>query len=327
MELELVERYLQAVSKALPKNHQEDITKELRDNILSQVEESEESLGRPLHEDEQVTLLKKLGSPTRLAMRYRNQEHMIGSTVFPIYWKILKLALGLAFLVQAAGSIAMAAAGKPFFESLAVLFNYPNVALSVFGWVTLAFAGLEFFGTKYKGSDRFDPRKLPPLEKAPSTGKSQFELIATLVTQIVFGVWWLAGLHSPYLIMGPGATVLNFGPVWHSIYPLFVILVLLEATRTALKLMRPDWGGQWMLTAVTGVLGIAVLYFLIMANEVFVPANPNSVQLQVLAKTLNSALHLGLMVAAVIRVITLIVAGAKLAGRKFGQAYQATVGM
>ncbi len=46
--MELIERYLQAVSLALPEVERDDITKELRDSILSQVEEQEETLARPL---------------------------------------------------------------------------------------------------------------------------------------------------------------------------------------------------------------------------------------------------------------------------------------
>ena len=122
--MEMIERYLQAVKFALPPDQQDDIVKELRDNILSQVEEKEAALDRPLNEDEQADLLRKLGSPMQLASRYRKQQYMIGATMFPIYWRILKVSLGLAFVVLAAASIATAAAGKPFTESLGVLFRF-----------------------------------------------------------------------------------------------------------------------------------------------------------------------------------------------------------
>ncbi|PYX04024.1 MAG: hypothetical protein DMG86_01560 [Acidobacteria bacterium] len=192
--MELIDRYLQAVKFSLPRAQRDDIIKELRDSILSQIEEKEAALGRQLTKDEQVELLKKLGSPMHLASRYGKQQHVIGATMFPIYWRVLKAALGLAFLVQAGASIAMAAAGKPFIQSLSPLLHYPSVALSVFGWVTVVFAAMDFFGARIQVSDRWDPRKLPPLVKSDPR-KSRFELIARLVIQIIFGVWWLAGLH------------------------------------------------------------------------------------------------------------------------------------
>jgi hypothetical protein len=72
--MEMIERYLQAVKFALPPAQRDDIIKELRDSILSQVEEKEATLGRAPSEGEQAELLKKLGSPMDLAGRYRKQQ-------------------------------------------------------------------------------------------------------------------------------------------------------------------------------------------------------------------------------------------------------------
>ena len=45
--MEMIDRYLQAVKFALPQAQRDDIIKELRDSILSQIEEKEATLGRP----------------------------------------------------------------------------------------------------------------------------------------------------------------------------------------------------------------------------------------------------------------------------------------
>jgi hypothetical protein len=63
----------------------------------------------------------------------------------------------MALLVHAGLSIALAAAGKPFGESLAMLFHFPGVALKVFGWVTIIFAALDLFGGKIYGCEDWDP--------------------------------------------------------------------------------------------------------------------------------------------------------------------------
>src|SRR3954465_12919799 len=164
--MELIERYLQAVKFALPPAQQDDIVRELRDSILSQVEEKESVLGRALTEDEQVEMLKKLGSPMQLAGGYRGPPHLFGASYFPIYWKVLKMALALVLVVQAAGAIAIAAAGKPITESLAVLASYPSAALKAFALITITFFALEFFGAKLRINERWDPRRLPPLVNA-----------------------------------------------------------------------------------------------------------------------------------------------------------------
>src|SRR5262249_34537872 len=191
--MDLIERYLQALKFALPKARRDDTVGELRDSILSQIEEKEAALGRPLSEDEQVELLKKLGNPLHVASQYHKPRRLIGPAIFPIYWKVLMTALGIAFAVLAVGAIAMAAAGKAFIESLGVLLRYPGNALMVFAWVTLVFAGLEYFGVKCRIGERWGPRSLPSLVKSDPP-KSRFELITELALKTLFGVWWLTGL-------------------------------------------------------------------------------------------------------------------------------------
>ena len=324
--MELIERYLQAVKFALPQEQRDDIIKELRDNILSQVEEEEAELGRPLAENELVDLLKKLGSPMRLASRYRKQQQMIGATMFPIYWKVLKASLALAFLVLAAASIATAAAGKTLTESLGVLFRYPSVALMTFAWITLAFSALEFFGAKLRLKDTWDPRTLPPLVKH-SPRKSRFELIAHLLVQTIFGVWWLAGLHYQYLIFGPGIVFIHFGPVWQTIYPLFVVMVLVDVALTAAMVAWPQWiQGRSVSRLVMSALGLVVLYFLILAPDLFVAASASASQLQALAKSINYGAHLGLLITAVVNVINVVKESVRLIGQRLGRIHQATVG-
>jgi hypothetical protein len=323
--MELIERYFQAVKFALPQAQRDDIIKELRDNILSQIEEKEADLGHPLGEDEQVELLKKLGSPMHLASRYRKQRHLIGAAMFPIYWKILKAALGFAFLVLVIASIATAAAGKTLMESLGVLFRYPGVALMTFAWITLVFSALEYFGAKFHVSDRWDPRKLPRLTKH-NPRKSSFELITQLLLQTIFGVWWLVGLHHQYLILGPGAALIRFGSMWLTIYPLWVTVVTIDAILTGAMLAWPAWSqGRTVSRMVMSAIGLVILYFLISAPELFVAADPGAPQLQALAKGISFGLHLGLVIAAIASVVNLVVGSIRLVGRRFSAVHQATV--
>ena len=323
--MELIERYLQAVKFALPQEQRDDIIKELRDNILSQIEEKEAELGHPLSEDEQAELLKKLGSPMHLASRYRKQQHMIGATMFPIYWKVLKASLGLAFLVLAAASIATAAAGKTLMESLGVLFRYPSVALMTFAWITLVFSALEFFGARLRAKGQLGPAQAAAAGKAQSA-QVAFELITQLLMQTIFGVWWLVGLHYQYLIFGPGIAFLRFGPVWQTIYPLFVAMVLVDVALTAAMLFWPQWiQGRGVARLVMSALGLVVLYFLINAPELFVAADSSAAQLQALAKGINYGVHLGLVIAAIVNVVNIVVESARFIGRRFSQAHQATV--
>lgn len=323
--MELIERYLQAVKFALPQAQRDDIIKELRDSILSQIEEKEAELGRTLTEQEQVDLLKKMGSPMHLASRYRKQQSLIGATMFPIYWKVLKLSLGLALLVLAAGSIATAAAGKTLTESLGVFFRLPGVAMTVFAWTTLAFSALEFCGGRFQMKDCWDPRRLPPLMKN-DPHKSRFELVAQFLVQTIFGVWWLAGLHYQYLIFGPGVAFLRFGPVWQTIYPLFVLMVVADLMLTAAMLVWPHWTqGRPVARLVMSALGLVALYFLANSPDLFVAANAGSAQLQTLAGNINHWTHLGLVISAVVTILTIVREAIRLVGERLSHAHHATV--
>jgi hypothetical protein len=323
--MELIERYLQAVKFALPKSQQEDITRELRDSILSQVEDRESELGRPLTEGEQVELLKKMGSPTRLAGRYSPHQHLIGPGILPIYWKVLKAGLGIALIVVAVSSIAIAAAGKPFNESLRAFLNYPNVAMTVFAWVTLVFATLEFLGAKFRVSDCWDPRQLPAVSKQHPT-RTRAELIGQLLIQALFAVWWLTGLHYQHFIFGPGVNFFRFSPVWLSLFPYFVVMIAVDMSFTVAMLLRPQWTiGRRISGIVMSALGLALVLILIQAPELFVPAHP-SPETVAQVNTVNYALHLGLIVAAIVNVVNITIGGGKLILGKLGDTSRAVLG-
>ena len=98
--MDLVDRYVQAVRQHLPAKQQDDIASELTEDIVSQMSDKQEELGRPLTEAEQEAILKQYGHPYVLAMRYRPQQYLIGPSLFQFYVPALKIALALAFAVQ-----------------------------------------------------------------------------------------------------------------------------------------------------------------------------------------------------------------------------------
>lgn len=144
--MNLVDRYLQAVTPLLPKAERADILRELSENILSQLQDKEAELGRPLQEGEQAAVLKTHGHPLLVASRYRRApvQQPIGPSIFPFYWFVLKTLFWIAVAVGALNSIALLASGEPVGQLLWGLLTFGYVALAVFGWVTLLFAVLDF---------------------------------------------------------------------------------------------------------------------------------------------------------------------------------------
>lgn len=301
--MELIDRYLQSVKLALPKKQQSDVIRELTDEILSQVEEKEAGLGRPLTEDEQVALLKQLGHPMMLAARYRKQQYLIGPAVFPIYWMVLRLVLVLVLFGMAVGAVAVAATGRGLGAALGVFAQYPFGAISAFAWVTLVFVLLEYFQTKFNFFCKWDPRTLPKLTTKGEPKHPVAETIACLVFGTIFGVWWLVGLKHQFWIFGPGIAFMRFGPVFQTIYPLFVVLVVADIVRHTLALVRPGWEkGRVAFRVFFRAMNLLVLYFLINASDLLVVGDAIDPKLQPVFRGLNQALHLCVIVAAIITV-------------------------
>jgi hypothetical protein len=323
--MELVDRYLQAVKFSLPKSDQDDIVQELNDSILSQIEEKESALGRPLNEDEVVELLKKMGSPAKLASQYREQQGLIAPTVMPIYWKVLKATMALVFLVNVIAAIVTAAAGRPLMESLMPIIRFPSIAIQTFAWITLTFIALHFFGAKFSTPDKWDPRKLPAVVKV-KRGKSRTESIAALVIGAIATVWWLVGLRNPVLIMGPGVAFLTFAPIWLKLYPLWILMGIAEVARHAFEFARPDAINQHRLIGlIPRTLSLITICFLIRAGELFV-VNPNNPALQPAIGAMNYGTRLGMTIAAVLALAKLLLDIWKLLSGRLEKAHQAAMG-
>jgi hypothetical protein len=195
--VELIERYLQSVNWMLPLKQRDDVIRELSDEVLSQVEEKETTLGRPLTEDEQVVLLKQLGHPLVLASRYRKQRYLINPTTFAIYWMVLRLVLAVVFVAMAVAAVSLAATGQGLGNAFRIIFRYPFAALTVFAWVTAVFVVLDIIQVKWDFFGKWDPRTLPKLSKTKPR-HSMIEAVVGLMLSAIFGVWWLVGLKQQW---------------------------------------------------------------------------------------------------------------------------------
>jgi len=278
--VDLFERYLQAIRKHLPWRRQADILAELRANLESQLEDREEERGRPLTEGEMTDWLRQLGSPMQVAMRYQPQQYLIGPSMFPMYWYVLRLAVPLIAVVYTVANgllIATQASGAP---SIArVILNLPGVLIMLAAWITAVFAGLEFTASHWPSvrlplsgwSREWSPSTLPPLEKSPAEGrkpKSYAQAVAEVIFGFLFLVWLTLIPHHPSLLMGPGAAILHGSPfrlahVWWDFYRVVVILNFVQVGWNSYRL----WEGTWQDESVAvhlaskafGLIGLGVL--------------------------------------------------------------------
>lgn len=279
--MDLLDRYLEAVKKHLPWQRQDDIIAELRANLESQLEDKEAGLGRPLTTGEAEAWLKQIGAPMQVAARYQPQRYLIGPAVFPIYWRVMQLALTWALIIYSIVVVVEIFSGQnPNGTALleAVL-RVPGVLMTVAVWVTLIFAVLEFVAEHYPEKlKRFPipisdwlPASLPPVEKAAASGKRP-RSYASAVAEVIFGflflVWLLLVPQHPYLLLGPGAAYLSaspfqFAPVCVQFYWCVVALNVLQLGWRAENLWRGRWQrpqtAQKMTTQALGLVPLLLL--------------------------------------------------------------------
>lgn len=309
--MDLLERYLQAVRFFLPLRQQDDIVRELSDNLLSQIEDREQELGRPLTEDELAAILRRHGHPMLVAGRYRSRQQLIGPAFFAIYVFALKAGLAIALLVTVVlAAVRAVLTGDAMDQAIGALKAYPGRALMMFAITTLVFAVLDAAQARLKLTHAWDPRSLPKVVRHQhrlSRLDSLFEFIFTVAAV----VWLLLIPQSPWLVMGPASAFLDPAPIWSVVY---IPLVLVTAATTALSLLnfvRPHWTpARSIARAAVHASSLTIFAVLLRAGE-WVTAKPgvtlpDGSSLTRVVEIINSSCEVGLLIAGIVAAVELV---------------------
>lgn len=304
--MDLVDRYVYAVKRHLPADQQDDIVNELTDDILSQIKDKEEELGRPLDEGEQEAVLKHYGHPYLLAARYRPKQYLIGPTLFPFYFPALKIALAAAFGIQVIVAFSIGLAQRAPERILPHVVAFPAVAIQLVFWVTLAFAVADYWQAQLKLFDKWSPRTLPPVadtKRQPKRGN----LVVEIVANIVFIAWWLAIPTYPFLLFGPAASLLSLSEAWSHLYYVALLPALVSTLMAVAAMARPAWVWVLRLRSLTvNLLSLFVLSVAMKAGPLVIPANdtPNLIRL---VNGINDVTRLVLVVITLITMVHVVV--------------------
>jgi hypothetical protein len=306
--MDLLDRYLHAVKYFLQQKDQDDIVRELSENLISQIEDRQEELGRPLTEEEVADILRRHGHPMVVAARYRSRQQLIGPLFFPIYLFSLKLGLVVSLLVTAIlAAIDGALHGDLVHSAVGGMLAYPGRALMMFAWTTLGFAALDMALARLKLKHDWDPRKLPRVVNheyripRPRT-------LCELCFACALLVWLLLLPRMPFLLLGPAASVVEPAAMWPLAYGTIVLLTVATAALHTVNFVRPYWTKARSLCRV-GIHGASVLIFavLLRADDWFIPVSTgtvwNGVPVERVASLINSGFQIGFLVAAIISAI------------------------
>jgi hypothetical protein len=251
--MDLIDRYLTAVRRHLPRPQQDDIVSELSDSLRSEVEEREAALRRPLSEADQAELLKRRGHPWLMASRYLPQQYLIGPALYPYYrqalsmivfWVVLPITLIGGALNAIYADNAMQVWGR-------MLGAAWNGALYSVGIVTVVFAILERERVRITALDNWNPARLPAGGDGREVPRS--ESVIGLVFGFTFLIWWTDVIRVPQFMSYDGEPVsFTMAPIWTTLYlPILLSLVAWIAIQ-AIDLVRP-----WRSLAVS-ILDIAL---------------------------------------------------------------------
>jgi hypothetical protein len=264
--MDLLERYLATVASQLPDKQRADVIAELRDLLLSQIEEKEAELGRPLDRKELMTLLRAFGHPLVVAGRYRRFNQLIGPDVFPFYWFTLRLVLSIVVVVQVImAAILMVSSNDPgqvFGQAVGRLIESAMITV---GWVTVGFVAVEHSGAKGKLAV-WNPRHLPAVAIKPRRGS--FDVAMEIAMLILFIAWWTGAAswapRGPWVHVENGTVlVISGGPMREALYGPVLWAAVAAIGISLVELVRPGWnrlnaglGLAWHLAAI----GLLVVY-------------------------------------------------------------------
>lgn len=282
IEMEMVERYIYAVTQRLPENQREDIAEELRGIIEDMLEAH---FGSQNYTEEQVHhVLLELGNPNELAEQYRgSKRYLIGPDLFPSFIFILKI---VSLAIMTAMSIVFVI--ETIIEPSAVIGNFISMVTSLisaaaqaFAWITIGFGIADYKGIvpddlKKNTTREWTPTDLPEIPDRKKQIKRADAIIGIIfsVVAIVFVTFSNELIGVPIFrndeLMGiiPVLNVESF----NSLLPFIYTIVAISIGKECLKLIYGKWTKQLaLLTMIINVVTLILVALLFTDQVVWNP--------------------------------------------------------
>ena len=201
--MEVLDRYLEAVSAWLPRDQRADIVAELADDLRSELDERQRDLGRPLEDGEVVALLKRRGHPMTVAEAYLPSRHLIGPAMLPAYRRTVAIVLGVLLALAVAGFAIFSGPARGAVPALSSVWIWiwlaGGAALAYVGLFTVIFSLVEWHHRRAQATGAWDPRDPEGLlgtdpETAARRSARAYAVVEVVSDLLVLYVW--LGVHS-----------------------------------------------------------------------------------------------------------------------------------
>ena len=262
--MELIDRYVHAVGRQLPRNKRADIEAELRSALTDSLEAR--SQGEPT-QDQVVAVLKEFGRPEKVAASYWPEgQYLIGPRLFPLFRMVVGIALTVFVVVQLVlvGVTAVfnpgALPGIDFFSDLV------NSAFMAFGVIVIVFAVLQRFDVRPEmEKEDWNPLDLPAVKETDDIKRT--DLVVEMIFTLIFLAVFIFLPDKIGFIVNPGSEII-FNPVLPAYIPLIILAFLLSLGLDVFLLWRGRWE-IWSRLAKIGLnlFGIGILIVLLTAHN------------------------------------------------------------
>ncbi|GHI00349.1 HAAS signaling domain-containing protein [Neobacillus kokaensis] len=279
--MNLIDIYIQEVTRRLPEKSREDIALELRSTI-------EDMLPDKYNEQDVKAVLEKLGSPVALASGYLERPmHLIGPRYFDVYVTLLKMILPIAAVVSLISMIAEYFIGYGGEESVINvvlgllgkgLVTIIEVGIQVFFWLTVVFAVIE---RTEKGGDPLTVslKKWTPddLKNIPSMPKkkmiSKCEVFGSLMWTAIWATLYFYANHLVGVYEGNGGRLEFVTPAFNQevllqYWPIVVMVIVFEIALSLYKLIKRQWTKRMALgNSVLQLIGTIVFMVILLDSN------------------------------------------------------------
>ncbi|AZU61983.1 HAAS signaling domain-containing protein [Neobacillus mesonae] len=283
--MNLIDVYIQEVTRRLPEKNREDIALELRSTI-------EDMLPEEHNEQDVKTVLEKLGSPVTLAAGYLDRPmHLIGPRYFDVYMTLLKMILPIAAVISLISMIAQYFIGNGGEEAVINVVlgligggvkKIIEVGIQVFFWLTLVFAVIE---RTDKGKDcepltaslkKWTPDDLKSIAYIPKKKAiSKCEVFGSLMWTAIWATLYFYANQLVGVYEGSGDRLDFVIPAFNQevllrYWPIVVIVIVFEIAVSLYKLIKRQWTKRMAtVNSVLQFIGTIVFIVILLDSNLF----------------------------------------------------------
>lgn len=267
--MDLLDRYLGAIAALLPAGQRQDIVAELRDVLMSRIEEKGAQQGRPLDRKALEALFREFGHPLAVAGRYGPQRALIGVELYPFYIFAVKVVLAIAAFVAVIPAVIGAVTGDGDVAraiSHAIHAFIPS-ALTWIGLITIIGAMVERGWIKTGDFGQWKVSDLPHIStKQPWFRTTRFEALFEVIFMTFFALWWAGVVDFPGS-RGPfgrdGELQITLAPILIQLHTPILLLAIGQIISGLILVIRPAWiAPRAVAEIVLSIAGIALAYAL-----------------------------------------------------------------